>query len=69
MIRPKRLLRGVVKTAIKASPIPIPDFVQEQLGLQNDEMKSLLRKIDRLEKNKQSKVKKSHIIFMTKVLT
>ena len=50
MIRPKRLLRGVVKTAIKASPIPIPDFVQEQLGLQNDEMKSLSRKIDRIEK-------------------
>ncbi|MBF84167.1 MAG: hypothetical protein CL489_06770 [Acidobacteria bacterium] len=50
MIRPKRLLRGVVKTAIKASPIPVPDFVQEQLGLQNDEMKSLSRKIDRLEK-------------------
>lgn len=50
MIRPKRLLRGVVKTAIKASPIPIPDFVQEQLGLQNDEMKSLSRKIDKIEK-------------------
>jgi hypothetical protein len=50
MIRPKRLLRGVVKTAIKASPIPIPDIVQEQLGLQNDEMKSLSRKIDKIEK-------------------
>ena len=50
MIRPKRLLRGVVKTAIKASPIPVPDFVQEQLGLQNDEMKSLSRKIDKIEK-------------------
>lgn len=50
MIKPKKLIRGVVKTAIKASPIPVPDFVQEQLGLQNDEMKSLSRKVDRLEK-------------------
>lgn len=50
MIKPKKLIRSVARTAIKASPIPIPDFVQEQLGLQNDEMKSLLRKIDRLEK-------------------
>tara|TARA_B100000749_G_C18271303_1_gene400449 strand:- start:582 stop:776 length:195 start_codon:yes stop_codon:yes gene_type:complete len=50
MIKPKKLIRGVVKTAIKASPIPVPDFVQEQLGLQNDEMKSLSRKVDKLEK-------------------
>ena len=49
-LRPKNLLRTVAKTAIKASPIPIPDIVQEQLGLQNDEMKSLSRKIDKIEK-------------------
>ena len=50
MSKPKQLLRSVAKTAIKASPIPIPDIVQEQLGLQNDEMKSLSRKIDKIEK-------------------
>ena len=48
MLKPKKLIRSVAKTAIKASPIPIPDIVQEQLGLQNDEMKSLSRKIDKI---------------------
>jgi hypothetical protein len=32
-MKPKKLIKGVAKTAMKASPIPIPDMVQEQLGL------------------------------------
>ena len=32
-LRPKNLLRSVAKTAIKASPIPVPDVVQDKLGL------------------------------------
>ena len=49
MIKPKNLLKGITKTALKVSPIPIPDFVEEQLGLHNNEMKLLSEKIDRLE--------------------
>ena len=34
---------------MKASPIPIPDIVQEQLGLANDTIKSMTERLDRLE--------------------
>ena len=48
-IKPKKLIKGVAKTAMKASPIPIPDIVQEQLGLASDTMKSMTERLDRLE--------------------
>ena len=45
----KKLFKGIAKTAMKASPIPIPDIVQEQLGLANDTIKSMTERLDRLE--------------------
>ena len=48
-MKPKKLLKGVAKTAMKASPIPIPDVVQEQLGLAGDTMKSMMERLDRIE--------------------
>ena len=48
-IKPKKLIKGVAKTAMKASPIPIPDVVQEQLGLASDTIKSMTERLDRLE--------------------
>ena len=42
-------MKGVAKTAMKASPIPIPDVVQEQLGLAGDTMKSMMERLDRIE--------------------
>ena len=48
-MKPKKLIKGVAKTAMKASPIPIPDIVQEQLGLASDAMKSIEVRIDKLE--------------------
>ena len=51
-LRPKNLLRSVAKTAIKASPIPVPDMVQDKLGLGDTTLsESLIRieeKLDRL---------------------
>ena len=51
-LRPKNLIRNVVKTAIKASPIPVPDVVQEKLGLQDNTLTdSIIRieeKLDRI---------------------
>ena len=51
-LRPKNLLRTVAKTAIKASPIPVPDVVQEKLGLQDNTLTdSIIRieeKLDRI---------------------
>ena len=34
---------------MKASPIPIPDVVQEQLGLAGDTMKSMMEKFEEIE--------------------
>ena len=48
-MKPKKLIKGVAKTAMKASPIPIPDVVQEQLGLASDTMKSMKERLDRIE--------------------
>ena len=48
-MKPKKLLKGVAKTAMKASPIPIPDVVQEQLGLAGDTMKSMMEKFEEIE--------------------
>ena len=48
-MKPKRLFKGIAKTAMKASPIPIPDIVQEQLGLASDAMKSVTERLDKLE--------------------
>ena len=48
-MKPKNLIKGVAKTAMKASPIPIPDVVQEQLGLASDTMKSMKERLDRIE--------------------
>ncbi len=51
-LRPKNLLRTVAKTAIKASPIPVPDVVREKLGLGDTTLfESLIRieaKLDRI---------------------
>ena len=51
-LRPKNLLRTVAKTAIKASPIPVPDVVQEKLGLGNttltDSIIRIEEKLDRI---------------------
>jgi hypothetical protein len=51
-LRPKNLLRNVAKTAIKASPIPVPDVVQEKMGLSDtiltDSIVRIEEKIDRI---------------------
>ena len=51
-LRPKNLLRNAAKTAIKASPIPVPDVVQDKLGLGDTTLsESLVRieaKLDRI---------------------
>tara|TARA_Y100000034_G_scaffold98496_1_gene120694 strand:- start:1485 stop:1682 length:198 start_codon:yes stop_codon:yes gene_type:complete len=51
-LRPKNLLRNVAKTAIKASPIPVPDVVQEKMGLGDtiltDSIVRIEEKIDRI---------------------
>ena len=51
-LRPKNLIRSVAKTAIKASPIPVPDVVQEKLGLGNttltDSIIRIEEKLDRI---------------------
>ena len=51
-LRPKNLLRTVAKTAIKASPIPVPDVVQEKLGLSDttltDSIVRIEEKLDRI---------------------
>ena len=51
-LRPKNLIRSVAKTAIKASPIPVPDVVQEKLGLQDntltDSIVRIEEKLDRI---------------------
>ena len=51
-LRPKNLIRNVAKTAIKASPIPVPDVVQEKLGLQDntltDSIVRIEEKLDRI---------------------
>ena len=48
-MKPKKLIKGVAKTAMNSSPIPIPDVVQEQLGLASDTMKSMKERLDRIE--------------------
>ena len=45
-LRPKNLLRSVAKTAIKASPIPVPDVVQDKLGLGDTALSETLVRIE-----------------------
>ena len=45
-LRPKNLLRSVAKTAIKASPIPVPDVVQDKLGLGDTILSETLVRIE-----------------------
>ena len=45
-LRPKNLLRNVAKTAIKASPIPVPDVVQDSLGLGDATLSDALNRIE-----------------------
>ena len=45
-LRPKNLIRSVAKTAIKASPIPVPDVVQEKLGLGNTTLTASIIRIE-----------------------
>ena len=50
-LRPKNLIRSVAKTAIKASPIPVPDVVQEKLGLGNTTLTdSIIRMEEKLDR-------------------
>ena len=45
----KGIAKGVAKTAMNVSPIPIPDVVQEQLGLQDDKMGLISEKMDKMD--------------------
>ena len=51
-IKPKNFMRTVARTAIKASPIPVPDVVQDSLGLGDtalsDSLVRIEEKLDRI---------------------
>ena len=47
----KRHLRGLAKTAMKVSPVPIPDIVKEQISGATDKISELAGKIDKMQES------------------
>ena len=45
----KNFFKNVAKTALKASPIPVPDSVLKQVGLHTDRLVDVLDRLQRLE--------------------
>ena len=47
----KRHLRGLAKTAMKVSPVPIPDIVKEQISGATDKISEIAGKIDKMQES------------------
>ena len=47
----KKHLRGLAKTAMKVSPVPIPDIVKEQISGATDKISELAEKIDKMQES------------------
>jgi len=45
----KKFFKSVAKTALKASPVPIPDAVLEQVGLDKNKLVDIMDRLQRLE--------------------
>lgn len=45
----KKLFKSVAKTALKSSPIPIPDAVMEKIGLDGNKLTDIMDRLQRLE--------------------
>ena len=50
MLRRKHL-KGLAKTAMKVSPIPIPDIVKDQITGATDKIAELAEKIDKMQES------------------
>ena len=50
MIRRKHL-KGLAKTAMKVSPVPIPDIVKDQITGATDKIAELAEKIDKMQES------------------
>ena len=47
----KKHLRGLAKTAMKVSPVPIPEIVKEQISGATDKIAELAEKIDKMQES------------------
>ena len=46
----KKFANIAAKTAMKASPVPIPGVLQEQLGIQDEKMGGLEDRLDKIDR-------------------